>query len=276
MAAGGSIEEWAKAVRSRQVKFIFHTAPTCKCGCGEKLFPTNVAAAVRGTRAPVFKYDSLPCHGRLVLPFNYQFTPEQRQLIIASCLGDGALLKATPASSHRLLWNMGDKAHAEFKSRAFSFLSATLVEKKNPGWGSEWFSVGTSCHPSLDQFREEFYSPDRKPIAKPEVLAELNEVGWAWWYGDDGSLMRQKGCADMALLHTEGYSEACNIEIQRALTSFIGIADGVSLAKYNGGNPKKERIMLRIKTNATVEFFKKIAPHMAPSMAYKLGDFQIT
>lgn len=170
---------------------------------------------------------------------------------------------------------MGNKAHAEFKCEAFSFLGARMVEKMNPGWGAKWFSVRTCCHPSLDQFRDQFYGSDRSVIATEAMLAELNATGWAWWYGDDGSLMQQSGCAHMALLHTEGYSESDNTKIKSALESFIGIKGGVSIAKYFGGTPKKERTMLRLKTNATVEFFKRIAPHMAPSMAYKLGDLYI-
>ena len=276
--SGGSVADWAEALCAGQIERVFEEAPSCKCGCGEKLFPTNLKRLLRNPNLSLeFKYACLPGHGRLILPRNYEFSKQQRELIVASCFGDGSLLRNSgkTLSSHRLVWNMGDKLHAEFKRDAFDFLGAILVEKSNPGWGAKWFSVRTACHPSLDKFREQFYGVDRKPVAKEDMLAELGDVGWAWWYGDDGSLMHQKGCADMALLHTEGYSEECNLKIKLALEKFIGVEGGVSLARYLGGSPKKPRTMLRVNTNATVEFFKRISPHMAPSMAYKLGDFRV-
>jgi len=219
----------------------------------------------------MFRYGSLPYHGRLKLPYNYEPTPEQHELIIASCLGDGSLLQggnATKGASHHLAWNMGDKHHAEFKQKALSFLGCSLKEGVNPGWGARWYSLVTQQHPFLNKYRPMMYAEDRSPIAAPEVLSVLGPLGWAWWYGDDGHMSD-----NVAFMHTEGYSDECNENIRQALCRFIDIQDAVSVAKYLGGTPKKLRTMLRFKNEASRKFFEIVAPHMAPSMAYKVGNF---
>lgn len=270
MGSGESASLRGSALPAGFVERIFEEAPACGCGCGEKLVPSNLKELLLGPRKPAFRHPNLPHHGRLCLPANHVFTPHQRQLIIASCLGDASLLRngGKSESAHRLTWNMGDKDHAEFKVAAFSFLQARLVEKENPGWGSKWFCIRTACHPSLDQFRPMFYNGDRKPVAPLAQLAELDALGWAWWYGDDGH-----SSDGLAFLHTEGYSDECCTHITAAINNFIGF-DGAVLASYLGGNPKKQRTMVRFKSNGTREFFKRIATRMAPSMVYKLGDFQ--
>lgn len=222
-------------------------------------------------RTPQFRYKALPYHGRLCLPANYKFNPIENELILASCLGDGSLLNSNSAtpypSSYRLVWNLGDEAHARFKQAAFSFLKCSLKEGCNPGWGSKWYQLATKYHPALNPYRPLLYNSKREPVATPEVLAQLGPIGWAWWYGDDGH--RQDS---IAFLHTEGYSEECNRNIAAALCRFTGVDNGVSLQTYLGGNPKKLRTMVRFKNEASKKFFQLVAPHMAPSMAYKISE----
>lgn len=271
LGSGGSIENWRQVASSGLVERIFEAAPSCKCGCGGKLIPGNLVDLVRHqNRKPGFYHTSLPYHGRLCLPANYQFSKLENELIIASCLGDGSLLNSNEAtgnpSSYRLIWNMGNEDHALFKQRAFSFLKCSFKESVNPGWGSRWFQLATKYHPALNQYRPMMYDSDRRPVARPEVLSQLGATGWAWWYGDDGSLSHKH-----ALLHTEGYDSESNLNIANALCAFLDIPNGAVLQDYQGGSPKKLRTMVRLKDEASRKFFRTITQHMAPSMAYKLG-----
>lgn len=202
---------------------------------------------------------------------NYRFSKLENELIIASCLGDGALLNSNEStgnpSSYRLVWNMGNKEHALFKQSAFSFLKCSFKEGVNPGWGSKWFQLATKYHPALNPYRPLMYDCARRPIATAEALAQLGPIGWAWWYGDDGSLSHKH-----ALLHTEGYDAESNANIAAALCKFLNTPNGAVQQDYQGGSTKKLRTMVRLKDEASRKFFKAIAPHMAPSMAYKIGD----
>lgn len=150
---------------------------------------------------------------------------------------------------------MGNREHAQYKYAAFKFLKSVYNERKNPGWGSEWFQVKTSCHPCLNVYKNK----------APETAALLDELGWAWLYGDDGHID-----SHYSYIHTEHYGQEGSQIIADALAAWLGKKAEVKM--YLGGTPKKERYMIKMPTESANEFMERVAPYMATGMEYKIRD----
>ena len=202
-----------------------------------------------------------------------KLTIDQRQAVLASIIGDGYLSYAySKAKLPRLKWNMGNKDHALYKNEFFGFLSPTYSERENGGWGSMTYSVLTSSHPCLKDIHDEFYVENKKdPNKLSLIFNELNDVGWAWFYGDDGHL----GGNDTVYLHTEGYGEKGSKCCSDAVNNYLNINDGSKVFMYYGGTPKKERYAVKLTAEASDEFIKRIKKHMANGMEYKISENNI-
>lgn len=263
-------KRWSRDDVARFASTCFEEAPSCMCGCGEKTFPElgygvslqKLFEKWMSTGSiPVFR-DSSPNH-----KYKSDLTNNEFQACIASLLGDGYLSFANSKSSMpRFSWNMGNKDHAKFKCDFFSNFGSSVVEKKNPGFGESWFCVTTkSCVAFIDIYQN--YRLDNKDDRAKVIAPLLDNIGWAWLYGDDGCL-GQNNCA---IIHTESLTSVGAQYICDALSVFLDIKDCATVYKYLGGTPKKERVLVRIKKDASNEFFKRIKDHMATGMEYKVG-----
>lgn len=216
-------------------------------------------------------YDHIRYHENYHVPENYRLTHHQRQAVIATVLGDGSILYPyRGAKNPRIVWNMGNESHARYKADFFSFLGAELSRKDNPGFGSKWFCVRTAAHPVIKRTHDELYDGSNKNITQ-KWISELDEVGWAWLYGDDGHL----GSNDTCFIHCEGYGKEVAEMYVSALEKFTGCGV-VSVHKYNGGTPKKERFCVKFNSEASDKFMERVAPHMATGMEYKISKGNIS
>lgn len=220
-----------------------------------------------GKKKPSFSGIYFGVHGRLKAPANKKLSNEQFQAAIASTIGDGYLSKPNKDSEFaRLCWNMGNKEHAQYKAKFFEDFGTIYRERENPGWGTNWFSVNTACHPCFNDILS-ICKPDGKNLKiTAEIMSMMGAIGWAWFYGDDGSLAKANGGV---FLHTEGYDLETNEIIANAVNEFVGL-NCSTIKKYVGGTPKKERLYILLNGVGSDEFFKKIAPHMADGLEYKL------
>lgn len=210
--------------------------------------------------------DYLPFHDRFNAPANYRLTTEQFQAALSSAYGDGYLHKPNKDSKYpRICWNLGpNKMHAKYKRDFFAFLGATIETKVNPGFGSEWNCVKTSCHPCLVPVYEIVFVDGKKTVSK-EAFSMFGDVGWAWFYGDDGHLAKK--CNEI-YLHTEGYGEHGSEIIKDCLNEYMGFSCS-TVFKYLGGTPKKDRFCVKINGVGSDEFIKRVGKHMANGMEYK-------
>lgn len=209
--------------------------------------------------------DRIRHHENLITPANYVISGNIRQAILASVLGDGYLSKAYKgAATHRITWNMGNELHAKHKADFFSDFGATYKRKQNPGFGKDWHCVVTKCHPSLTKIYNELYDEGKRKITQGWVN-ELDALGWAWLYGDDGSIGQNDNC----FIHCEGYGEEVAGMYCNAINDFTG-TNGAKVASYIGGNPKKERFYVRLSAKSSDEFMSRVQPHMAPGTEYKI------
>lgn len=168
---------------------------------------------------------------------------------------------------------MGNKQHALHKKDFFSFLGAKMTEVDNAGWGDRCYRVVTKSHPVLTSYHHKYYKPDgSKNLQK--IIKELDWFGWAWLYGDDGHVKFQKNktCADSVCvyIHSEGYGKDGTQAYIDRLSEMLGGNDGLNLHKYTGGTPRKTRYCVRMNNEKSKEFIKRVAPHMARGMEYKV------
>ena len=120
---------------------------------------------------------------------------------------------------------MGNYDHAKYKKDFFHRFKPSMISKENPGFGSEWHCVATkSCLAFVDIY-ERFRLDDKNKRA--ELIAPLlDEVGWAWLYGDDGSL---RFSDNSAIIHTEYLDGNGAKFIADSLSKFIGIDNCASV-----------------------------------------------
>lgn len=269
MASGGFTSRRGLADAVRASRLILDKAPACGCGCGEKTSPTvslnNAAVSFlvgSGDRVPFAKF--IHGHKNYAHPAGKPFSDDHHQMIIASIVGDGCLIKPTERSNHRIAWNMGNKSHALHKVDSFSFLRAQLTERANPGFGDNWYCIKTQCHQMLSNYAELY--GDSKGLKETDIARELNCLGWAWYFGDDGHTDHAN---EICYLHTEGKSHNMVVRIRDAMRDFVG-SDGVVIHTYVGGLKKRELECLRLRKNETKTFMERIAEHVAPGMEYKI------
>lgn len=219
---------------------------------------------------PIF-YSFINMHSRFKYSAAYELNGESLEAAIASAIGDGYLAFPFPkAKNARIVWNMGNRDHAMYKRDFFQFLGCKYTEKDNPGFGENWYCSVTSCHPCFTKLMPIIFGDDGKVKITLKLLSKLDSVGWAWFYGDDGSLMSDR----YAVLHTEGYGKSGSEIFAKAINKFLGIKCA-TIHKYFGGTPKKDRFCVKLNRAGSDELFKRIAPHMAHGVEYKIGkDFR--
>lgn len=246
----------------------YEKAPSCKCGCGERTLPNTSKKGTLISKCSKFRTKGeIPLFYEIIKGHKtkHELTENQFQAVIASLLGDGYMNLPNKSSKFpRIAWNMGNRDHALYKFEYFRDLNSKYNESENPGWGSKWYQVKTACCHSLVNIYKEFCLQDRVERAK-KIFPLLNEVGWAWLYGDDGHYDRKAG---IAYIHTEGLGESGTYECKKHLDSFLKM-DACSVRSYMGGNPKKIRYMVRLKKDASKKFIETIKPYMAHGLEYK-------
>ncbi|XBW68191.1 homing endonuclease [Pectobacterium phage Ymer] len=270
MASSGFTKNRGESDAKLAARLILESSGSCKCGCGGKTMPnvsiTNAAISfLIGNGGNVNFRDYLNKHQYYKHPANADFDEFQHQAIIASILGDGCLIRPTVRSNHRLVWNMGSSDHAKFKNEFFSFLGSSFSEKKNPGFGENWYCIKTGCHPKLTEYSNK-YGDSKGLIDESGIAFELNDFGWAWYYGDDGHLDKKN---EICFMHTEGKTHEMVINIRDALRKFIS-SDGVNIHKYVGGSKKRQLECIRMGKNESKDFMSRVEKHMANGMEYKI------
>lgn len=275
MGSSIKLEGWTESDARRFARLCTVKAASCGCGCGEKTFPKDLQKSfvrfVKTGASPEFS-TYVQKHGRYKIAGNYRPTDYQHQIIIASMLGDGSLSKPYKGynPSARIHWNMGDEKHARYKAREFEFIGASYSEKENPGFGNRWYCVRTASHPVFSKYGERYGFKKKNIDPHSGIYSELNEVGWAWLFGDDGHTDHK---LKIAHLHTESFGLEHNEIVRDALNEFIGF-DGCSVHGYVGGAKKRKLFSIRMTKNGTKEFMGRIEKHMADGMEYKVIKYR--
>ena len=176
----------------------------------------------------------------------------QRQIIVGSVLGDGAMRCKTNAlleinhSSHQ-------RSYVDWKCRHLAELVATPPKARKSNGTRIAYRFVTRSLPELTPYYRLFYGTGRKRI--PEV--ELSELTLAVWFMDDGSRSR-----NAVYLNTQQYDEKSQRTMLRLLREQWGIEAAL--------NRDKSYHRVRISVAGTVKLARLIAPYLLPELRYKL------
>jgi hypothetical protein len=176
----------------------------------------------------------------------------QRQIIVGSLLGDGAMRCKANAlleinhSSHQ-------RSYVDWKYRHLAELVRTPPKARKSNGSRIAYRFVTRSLPELTPFYRLFYGTGRKRI--PEV--ELPELTLAVWFMDDGCRSR-----NAVYLNTQQYDEVSQRTVLRLLNDQWGIAGTL--------NRDKSYHRVRISVDGTRRLANLITPYLLPELRYKL------
>ena len=145
------------------------------------------------------------------------------------------------------------RSYVDWKFRMISDLVRTATRAS----GRSYY-FRTVTHPAFSGLRAAFYAPsDMKVVPLQLIEQELTAFGLAIWFMDDGAADRNQ-----LRLNTQSFSKGENLVLAEFLQAKFGIAAQL--------NKDKDRHRLRIRAKSMERFIELVAPHVIPSMLYKL------
>ena len=176
----------------------------------------------------------------------------QRQIIVGSLLGDGAMRCKTNAllevnhSSHQ-------RSYVDWKYSHLAELVRTPPKARRSNGARIAYRFVTRSLPELTPYFRLFYGTGRKRI--PEL--ELSELTLAVWFMDDGCRSR-----NAVYLNTQQYDEVSQSTVLRLLREQWGIEGAL--------NRDKTYYRVRLSVAGTRELARLIKPYLLPELRYKL------
>jgi ATP-dependent exoDNAse (exonuclease V) alpha subunit len=188
--------------------------------------------------------------------------PTQRSFLLGSLLGD-ACLGGKP-SGRRVQFTHGQEqeAYLRFKAKLFRcadpYPSAGGYKREKGLW---------HCYSPIIDDLDDVYPlvyPDGIKTVTNEWLDQVDPIGLAAWYMDDGSLSVQMGSSPAVLLHTEGFDrDQCE-----TLKEWLQQKWAIEASVYSNG--QRGHFYLRLTCASSKVFWSLVAPWIHPSLAYKL------
>jgi ATP-dependent exoDNAse (exonuclease V) alpha subunit len=222
-----------------------------------------------------YRYAGDMCIGEEIIVRGYQFTAEQRSILIGSMLGDGCMEAKNKRVSPQITITSGNdqKEYLKFKHQALGVLAGKIRKGKsgytdNPVW---YFSVNVVDE--TYEIAKEMIISGRHPSGRKrwtptnKFLELIDKQALAIWYLDDGSLARQKLASGKenvyATIHSNQFSKEDNQRLADYLYYKFCIAPSVHLSKgyYYLNFNKKE----------TAKLINIILPFIPHCMKYKVS-----
>ncbi|MBF8194011.1 recombinase RecA [Nonomuraea sp. K274] len=207
---------------------------------------------------------------RVMLTETHRLSDQQWQVILGSLMGDGNL---SPNRRGRtgVRFRMGHGVKQEdYLSWKCSMLG-NIAHSRTTNTKGAVFADFTPL-PELDELRQVVYLGDGKKHITWDYLKALTPLALAVWYMDDGSFaLRSKGLQQ----RTEGGSgrveicvEAMSQGSQERLRDYLRDTHGFNVKLQHRG--ARCVAVMQFDTESSAKFQKLVAPHIHPSMAYKL------
>lgn len=197
-------------------------------------------------------------------------TPDQRALLAGSLLGDGTMRRGEGArnANYKVEHGLAQKSYVFWKYewlKPFVPKEPALSYRYDPVKGkypkSWWFR--TMRHPLLTEIYDLFYVGEGyrtgKKVVPQTIEDELSPLALTAWVLDDGSYSR--GVMDIS---TYSFTIPDIERLQEALRNRYGIE-----SRYHRDRDKGCRMYCN--QSQTRLLIEAIAPHIIPSMAYKIG-----
>ena len=197
-----------------------------------------------------------------------------RQVLLGTLLGDGSMQWNTHTNPEYgrfyITHGVNQEAYCRHKAEVLKdYVRTPPAIRKNQGWGNKSCVFTTVTSPAFEFLRSLCYKPNLKTgrlmkWVTPEWVDQLDPVGLAYWYMDDGSIGTKQASI---LLNTQSFTKKCVLLLTRKLKTF-GFTPSVNAYRKRGKKQKYWVIMLGAKD--TRAFVELVRPHMHESMEYKL------
>jgi len=184
-------------------------------------------------------------------------TPLMKSVIIGSLLGDGHLriVKGRKNAFLEVHHSWKQKKYIEWKFKILKNICKRGIKRSKDGKRYKFF---TCQHKWLTVLYFKFYRKGKKQVNKEILLKNLDELGLAVWYMDDGSK-----CRDTDIyLNTQYFSLKDQLKLLEVLRKKFKIEARV--------NKDKHYFRIRILKRSVPVFFKLIRKWIIPSMRYKV------
>ena len=183
-------------------------------------------------------------------------TKLERSIIIGSILGDG-YVRIMPGRSDAFLeinHSIKAKDYVDYKFNKLKRICESAPKERATNEDRHAYRFFTKQHKDLTTLYGLFYKNKRKIIPKN---LKLDPMSIAIWYMDDGSKSRDSD----VYLNTQQFSLLDQKKLLNCLRKF-----GINARL----NKDKKYYRIRILKESIKNFMSIVAPHMAPSMKYKL------
>lgn len=184
-------------------------------------------------------------------------TQTQRSIIIGSLLGDG-YLRVVPGRQDALFevnHSFSQKEYVDWKYKMLQSICRSGPKIRHGNGGRIAYRFNTKQSAELTRLHGTFYQNGKKSI--PRNL-RLDPIMLAVWFMDDGSMCR----ASDVYINTQQFS-SFDQQKCRLMLSRLGIESSL--------NRDKQYWRVRFKKSSLPKLWAYVAPHIIPSMAYKLG-----
>jgi recombination protein RecA len=207
---------------------------------------------------------------RVMIAETHRLSDQQWQLILGSLMGDGCLSPNVHGRSGvRFRMGHGPK-QVDYLDWKASLLGNIAQSRRTAANGATFADM--TPLPELGELRSTVYFGDGKKHLSEEYLKALTPLALAVWYMDDGCFtLRSKGLQQ----RTEGGSgriefcvDAMSPGSRERLLAYLRDTHGVDSRLFLRGT--MQQAVLQFTTESSAHFQKLVAPHVHPSMAYKL------
>lgn len=208
---------------------------------------------------PYFReHFGLPARRNTIITSDFLINNVQLQVLIGSILGDGYIPRK--CNYFALLHGIKQIEYLKWKAKQLGELIRSNIKER-----SYWHKksnkiltnvfVNTIPHRIIKDLRQEFYKPDKRPSLL--YINQLNALGLAIWYCDDGSIIRKK-----ARICTNSFQREHLESVVIALKNKFGF-EKIWIDKDN---------MLLFSANDSRRIRAIIKPFVPPCMEYKLEE----
>ena len=195
---------------------------------------------------------------------------QQMQVILGALMGDGCLspnLRGRAGTRFRMGHGARQSAYLDWKVSLLGNISHSRTVNAKAAVFADFRPL-----PELAELREVIYGDDGKKHFTWDYLKSLTPLALAVWYMDDGGFtVRSKGVQERTRGGTgriEICVEAMSPGSQNRLVQYLEGTYGLEV-KLTARGARKVSV-LQFTTAASEKFQKLVAPHIHPSMDYKL------
>ena len=217
---------------------------------------------------------------RVALAEPWRLSGQQMELILGALMGDGSL-SPNPRGRSGTRFRMGhgakQAAYLDWKVSLLGNIGCTLSSNAKGAVFADLTPL-----PELAELREAVYFGDSKKHLSWEYMKALTPFALAIWYMDDDCFtVRSKGVQERTQDGT-GRIEICVQAMspgsRERLADYLRDTHQLDVKVVTSGS--RNQAFLQFTTAASEKFQKLVAPHIHPSMEYKLlprfrGQFQV-